>query len=1324
MREINNLLTGLARAFAVVVAAGAAFPMAVSADEWFVATNGVDAVGGGTEAEPFRTIKYAVGKASANDTVILLPGDHVEGSDDSSNGSSIFSRANIKKKLTIRSKNGRASRDVTRIVGAYATGGGDSDPVGIGTGAIRGLCFTSASSGSRVEGITFYRSAAGSVSDSTNLSDCGGGAVVMGDDTKVDFVDCAFVECRARRGGGLYHNAHGNANLQAVRCLFKNCADLKFGSAMRGGAAYFCVFDGNCLARSVSGGTSPSTVFDTGNGRPAFSYGYRAINCTFVNNQLAGLVVDGVACFKGGIYNNLFQRNQDGNNSYGVQFKSTSFSTLVSNGWVDALTNQVSVTSKLNVFSPFDGDYRLTVNSDAIGAGSATPLAKIPEEFRYTDYNGETIDPAGVINAGAVQEAITEAASGVSFADNAYGTWTLDGETVSPGFGGTWKGSIGWPVPLHLGFVPNEGRALIRFAIGGSPVWPLRDDTAWLHSSRIGIARGADVSTTTNIYYADPVNGSDDTGDGSEANPYKTLNKAVNATNATHVVFAKAGDYCTAEESFANNKNRVVVPSTLAGNLRVVAVEGPENTFISGASDPSTSNGTGANAVRCIAVASTNNHCAAFQGFTLRDGRTGDKSAVPSQGAALYNINNAFTNFDTGVLLDCVVTNCSGNRAGCISGGSAYRCRFYDCKSFNSGGQCVLRYCSIFSSSFTGCGGQSQLFGNTAKGYNCTIYGSVGDAPQSIYTKPSDNSYGYLYNCVSGRPSGTDINEATTDGQLVNTLYCRMASTNPNTLMASTNPNTFTTAVKETPLKLMDAAGGDYRLLPDSAGVWLASTAYLKSCMDIDGKPFAFKDDHYQAGCHAMRGSTIYVDATNGNDENDGSSEGEAFRTLAAVMNAADYGDTVIALPGTYDSGTMVPTQAESCYTAAPTLPARVVVKGGVTLESRDGVETTVIKGAASTSSGRSDGCGDGAVRGVFLCVGATLRGFTVTGGRTLYLTSGTIDSMGGGVCGPYDSTDGSAMQWRGLVEDCIISNNVARSGGGAQYGTYRNCRFFGNSTYNLGYGLCRAFAEGCAFKGNGSSGNSTLYDCKVVNCTVLGGQASNNGLVCNEGVADYLPIFNSIVLGNYKSGVTTNCCFLTGATNKATVTPRENGNITGDASIVDADGKPVADVAVIDAGDASFCSAALLAGRDVAGARRVLNSTIDIGAFEYDWGVPWAKTLGNRRLTIDDMPSDAALAGNRLTFADGTVSMTWEKGRSNAPYIYNVRVIGNGTLTVTVNGEAVGSYTSADGARELRFASALAANALQFAYVPGDGDTGGAELYGFNHSNWYISFR
>ena len=1292
----------------VIAALGAA---AASAAEWFVSPTGSDSAAG-TEAAPFRTITNAVERASAEDTIILLPGDHVEGS--TSVGSAGLSRANVTKKLTIRSKDGRASRDTTRIVGAYATGGGSSDPVGIGEGAIRGLRFASGSSGSRVEGITFYRGS--TITDNTNSGDGGGGALVPDTTTKIDFVDCAFVECRARRGGGIYANVSNNDNTRAVRCLFKSCADLKFGSAMRGGSAYFCVFDGNYLARSASGG-SPSGS-DSSNARPAFSYGYRAINCTFVNNQLAGLVVDLATCFNGGIFNNLFQRNQDGSNSYGVQFKGTTISSHIANGYVDGLTNQVSTTSKMNVFSPYDGDYRLTVDSDALGAGSTTPLSKIPEEFRYTDYNGATIDPAGPINAGAVQEALTEAASGIALVDTAYGSWTLDGETVSPGFGGTWIGTVGWPVPQHIGFVPKEGRALVRFTISDTPVWPLMDDTAWFHTWKVGIAQGVSAMTTENIYYADPVNGDDTTGDGSEANPYKTLNKAVHKTTANFVVRALPGDYNEGGENHGDGiVTRVVVPKTLAGRLRVVAVDGPENTFITGASD-STANGTGNNAVRCIAVASTNAYQAAFQGFTLRNGRTGPNGTVKSMGAALSNIDlasSSFDSFDTGVLLDCVITNCSGNRAATIAGGSAYRCRFYNCRTFQGGGQCIVRYCSIVSSSFTGCGGSSELFGNTAKGYNCTIYGSN---VSSLYNS-GNGVKGYLYNSVTGGRLNyyADIGTAVTSDQVAYTLY---------EILESQNSSTFATSVREKPMKLLGAAFGDYRLSFDSAGAWLASTSYLKSCMDIDGIPFSFKDGRYQAGCHAIReGSTIYVDAAGGSDANDGSSEAAAFQTLAAAMTAADYCDTVVALPGTYDSGTMLPTIAQTCWTnAAPTLPARVIVKGGVTLESRDGAEATVIKGAAAATS---NGCGDGAVRGVFLCVGATLRGFTVTGGRTLGTDVATIDHMGGGICGAYNVSDGSVMQHRGLVENCIVSNNYARTGGGAQYGTYRNCLFSGNAVFHqLGFAICRGSAEGCVFNGNGTTSNhSVLYDSKVVNCTILGGQAGNNGVVCNEGDASHTPILNSIILGNYTTGTSTNNYFLTGAVNKSKASSiREGNNITGDASVVDADGKPVAGAAVIDAGDNALASAALLASRDPAGTRRVLNSTIDIGAYEYDWGVPWGAAIGNRRLVIDDMPSDATLSGNALVFggqvspvaASVPVTMTWTGNDNGASYDFTATVTGAGTLTVSANGTVLAAVAAADGAKALSFNSALASNSLVFAY---DGaEPNGVALSGFSNQS------
>ena len=1191
-------------------------------------------------------------------------------------------------------------------------------PDRFGPDAVRCVWIAAAGSGTRLEGITFQDGSVPIWGTQGNDIGGGGGVVVYQDTTYATIVDCAVVNCQGYSGGGICSIRASGARLKVVRTLFKRCRGAKFGQALRGGGAYNCVFDENGYTCSRDGTTKNAsggnTISDDCFRAGAFSYGYAAINCTFVNNKSYG--VGGDSTFPGGVYNCLFQKNGTGN--YAIN------TVKVTGPLANNVTGNANLYNKFEVVSPCDGDYRLAYNADALNSGDVANVSSIPDGFRDKDYYGNPLPASGAIHAGAVQAALTGAASGVyieKWTGDGAGTWLLGGEEVAL-VNGTWKGAEGWPVAFQMKFVPVEGRALVNYSMGGAPYWPLSDDSIWITAKKNQV-QGVSPVTTANIFYADPVNGSDETGDGSTAKPYKTLNKAVKKTTVSFVVRALPGDYNEGGENVGDDiTTRVVVPKTLAGTLRVIAVEGPENTFISGASDSATDNGTGANAVRCIAVVSTNAFRAAFQGFTLRDGRVGPNDTVKSIGSALCNsnMNDAnFASFNTAYLLDCVVTNCSGNRAGCIAGGNAYRCKFYDCKSFNGGGQCVMRYCNIVSSLLVGCGGKSQPFGNTAKGYNCTIYGSVGDVPQSVYRSDNTGAKGYLYNCVSGRPSGTDIGENVTDDQLLYTLYCRMA----------TNPNTFTTAVKEEPLLLVDAASGDYRLADGSAGLYLASASYMQSCMDIDGNPFLFDTEagRYQAGCYAACvGGTIYVDAENGSDANDGASENAAFKTLAAAMAAADYGDTIMALPGTYDEGTMVPTLSQSGYTTASTLPARVVVKNGVTLESRDGSAATVIKGAASTSSGRSDGCGDGAVRGVFLCEGATLRGFTVTGGRTLYLASASIDVMGGGICGPYSATDGDASQWRGLVENCIVSNNAARTGGGAQYGTHRNCRFEGNTVYNnLGYALCRGFAEGCVFKDNGPSdgtGHSVCYDCKVVNCTLFGGQAgasnSTRGLVFNEGTAKYLPILNSILLGNYATGTSTNNFILSGSSNTTGISTKfEGGNITGDASIIDADGVPVAGAVAIDAGDASFCSAESLAGRDIAGTRRVLNSAIDIGACEFDWGTSWGKALGGRRLVVTDMPSDASFSNGALAFGDGVVEAVWTGGKASARYAFTAAVGGTGTLTVTVNGEVVGTVSASDGARSFMFESDLASNALSFVYEPGAGDEGGATLFGFSRS-------
>ena len=732
---------------------------AAAENTWYVSPDG-DNGAAGTEAAPFRTIQYAVDAATAGDTIVLLPGDY--GADQGTttttvSGNSSANRVVVNKPLTIV---GRDGRDKTRIVGAWDTDEYTDRPYGFGPNAVRCVWIAAAGSGTRLEGITFQDGSVPIYGTQGNDIGGGGGVVVYDSATTATIVDCAVVNCQGYSGGGICSTYATAARLKVVRTLFKRCRGGNFGQALRGGGAYNCVFDDNGYTCSKDGTTKTSSnCFRAG----AFSYGYAAINCTFVNNKSYG--VGGDSAFSGGVYNCLFQKN--GSNNYAIN------TDKVTGPKANNVTGNKNLYSKFEVVSPCDGDYRLSYDADALIAGDVAKVSSIPEDYRDKDYYGNPLPASGAIHAGAVQEALSGAASGVyiekSTGDGS-GTWLLGGAEVAL-VNGTWKGAEGWPGAFQMKFVPVEGRALVNYSVGSAPYWPLPDDSIWI-TARQNQVQTVNPVTTGNIFYADPVNGSDDTGDGSAATPYKTLNKAVKKTTATFVVRALPGDYNEGGENVGDDiTTRVVVPKALEGSLRVIAVDGPESTFISGESDSATDNGTGAGAVRCIAVVSTNAFRAAFQGFTLRDGRVGPNDTVRSMGAALHNsdMNNAnFASFNTAYLLDCVVTNCSGNRAGCIAGGNAYRCKFYDCKPFGSSGQCDLRYCNIVSALFVGCGGKSQVFGNSAKGYNCTIYGSVGDTPQSVYNNGSVK--GYLYNCVSGRPSGNDIGGNVTDDQLAYAL--------------------------------------------------------------------------------------------------------------------------------------------------------------------------------------------------------------------------------------------------------------------------------------------------------------------------------------------------------------------------------------------------------------------------------------------------------------------------------------------------------------------------------------------------------------------------
>ena len=1049
------------------------------------------------------------------------------------------------------------------------------------------------------------------------------------------------------------------------------------------------------------------------------------MNCTFVGNDWYGIGGDGTAV---AIYNCVFAKNGYVNASgtaYTQDWAANRVSAYyacvsdVSGRTADG-SAYVPFDTSSEVHSPADGDYRLVAGAVSLTTGNADYLAQIPEEFRDKDFCGNARATDGVVYAGAVQEAAAATASGVLLRRQANGTWRLGGEDF-PLVNCSWKVEDGWPAPVLVQFAPTSGVALLRYTVNDAPVWPRRDDAAWITSQKAGAIRAVTPVTTETIVWADAENGDDATGDGTEAKPFKTLGMAVTNSLATHVVYAKAGDYDEGGHKERGHNTRLAVPAAFSGELRVLAIDGPETTFITGADGTTDATyALGADGARCVAVLSTGANYAAIQGFTVRGGRTATSDGIEGNGAGLVNIDTSSVTLGTGFLIDCIVTNCIAARGAAAFGGTLLRCRVADCLSTgNNNG--ILRGGTAVSSLFTGCGKKSGITLNVVAGasyaWNCTFYGnSIG----SFYESGTAGLESGLRNCVSAARTGDgndlDRSSAFSAGWITNTVYQRAT--------AAATANFDETVVCENPVGFADEATGYLALSKDSAGYDLASASLMQSCMDIDGNPFVFDaSGNYQAGCFAPRPAseitTWFVDPAGGSDATGKGSEAAPFATLAAALSAARYGDTVLALPGTYDSGTMLQSLAQSGGAIEPTLPARAVVKSGVTLESRDGAATTVIKGAASTDSGATLGCGDGAVRGVFLCRDATVRGFTITGGHTYCTGVSSVNEYGGAVAG-YAGAAATDAEFSGLVENCVISGNVARVHN-SHYGTYRNCRFLDNSNAQnkMGFAVSRARLEGCYFEGNGApSQHSTIYCSEVVNCTIRGDQAGNNGngIAFNEGSYSRRTLLNSIVeSGKVGVAVVTNCLFGTATTLGGFTTVYTNDIAYADANL-DAFGVPLVGSPAIDAGANALASGALLGGFDGAGVRRVLNTAIDIGAYEYDWGVPWGAALGGKRLVIDDMPSDAALTGGALVFggSDVPVRMTWDGGNNAAPYAFTASVTGTGTLTVAANGEVVGTLAAADGARTLSFSSALALNALEFSY---DGaDASAVALSDFSH--------
>ena len=1280
---------------------------ASAANTWYVDAKNYGLGGDGSETNPFGSLQEANDAATVldDDTIMVAEGDYDQGQQDFgtfSHGSTSYT-AHVRVKVTKR-LNFVASgkRERTVILGFI---GDDAGSIYYQASALGCVGVADTASGATFTGITFRN---GTHHQSARSGMSSGGIMNIKTSSTATFtaINCLFDRCSGRAGGAM-----GSGGV-AFRCTFTHCGGNGFGTAVYGVKAYNCLFIRN-------GRTADESVIANGNFAAAV-YDSELVNCLIFANGYHNSIR--------GAANQLYNvaaYDDDDNPAFTLTngtFRCCALREIMG-GDSDADSvvrlfpgvNQESVLSTNLCVNAYTGDYSPVADGflDGTGESDYRDLSWIPADERNLYFDGTPMPTDAPTPIGLLLPSKEVTSGPLSFGDSKL---TVNGKKIlKPSLhNAIYQGT--WPEQVAIRVAPGEtnvtgytGYGWPRFA-GKDVIWqlvpPKHDATGALYAPTAIMA-----SEYKYEYWVDQAYEGAES-DGSIEKPFKKLQDAIDVLinykeTLIHVARGTYGDlqgYTAAADAGGVN-TRIVVP---AYKYAVVfAEEGPEKTFIEGARSQENASGNGTDAVRCIYVNSGAD--VAFCGFTIKNGHVyGDDDTEISKycGGAIYcaNYSPAF--------YDCIISGSSGRHA--VWNGRYYRCRFLTNDIYRRGvisssdGNCFLS--SSLCANNVNKGGSGQAFFNYVYSFNCSFMETNAPANNvwnincrclnaAVYTcgyQQASNSDGEYIGCVGASSKGSKVNFPAPNNLEANPLFINMRQ-------------------------------GDYRLSSTSpalnagkiqAGAKL-TYGYLLNYLrgDINNAKLVHDDGTINAGCYADAGVVqprqMFVSPT-GNDENDGLSEDTPKQSLQAACDSATMAQTgypediheVVALPGTYKIGEKK--HATSTFSGAPTIKSRVVVPAGMTLRSRDGAETTIIEGQDATVNVDEYGCGDNALRCAYVETNAKLIGFTLRNGRTrnTTITGYVDDNLGAGAFG-----HGVANCF---VEDCIIEGCFSRNGAAFSHVTAKRCEIRDNCALLYGPVTRTGALEDCYVHDN--YGCTALNDLitSIVGCTFVNNYAnmaktdSQPQVMynCGEG-----RLVNSVLLGNYRDptagagGATvsiSNCVFgsnipWTHNEGYEPVNCQNTLTFAQLAELYDADGRPLSkDSPSVDnglAGQTAF-------EEDVDGNPRVINGTVDIGAFEYDWTPDYEKALG-RRVTVTDFTSGVVETDEeRVMLLDGAMlaaTVAHGSGAAHKDYIIKALVPAGGALTVTLNDEVLGTLT-ADGS--LTFGNALASNELKFEYT------------------------
>ncbi|MCO5062723.1 MAG: hypothetical protein M9963_12150 [Kiritimatiellae bacterium] len=369
-----------------------------------------------------------------------------------------------------------------------------------------------------------------------------------------------------------------------------------------------------------------------------------------------------------------------------------------------------------------------------------------------------------------------------------------------------------------------------------------------------------------------------------------------------------------------------------------------------------------------------------------------------------------------------------------------------------------------------------------------------------------------------------------------------------------------------------------------------------------------------------------------------------AATNIQDAIDASSNGDMVLVSDGVYSTGGRVVHGA---------MTNRVVIDKAITVQSVNGPEVTMIKGAGPI--------GNSAVRCVYVVSNATLSGFTLTNGATR--TSGNLDLE--------QSGGGAWCESSGVLSNCVLTGNSATSGGGSYNGTLNNCVLTGNSATYRGGGSYKGTLNNCVLTGNSSDGNgggsyeSTLNNCTLSgnsaydgggsykgtlnncvltgnsadgiggvgggscngtlnNCTFSGNSAGYGGGLYDSTLNNCIVYFNTALSGtNYQSATFNYSC--------TTPDPGGTGNITNDPQFVNVSASNFHLQATSPCINAGTNQAWMIGAVDLDGRPRIFGGTVDMGAYEYTDdtdgdGMPdWWESMHGMNPAISNAPGSNA---------------------------------------------------------------------------------------------------